>query len=136
MDACPGAMDACPRAMKARPEAMEARPEVMEARPGAMDAQPGAFEDHHGAVEACPGAMESLSRAVKAHMESILAQMGAFGTIGSHPDEDYSMRSSPEWAYMAPMWTREFAALLGDEVRHNRPKFDSAESIFFGDLAM
>jgi hypothetical protein len=49
--------------------------------------------------------MESLSRAVEAHMESILAQMGAFGTIGSHPDEDYSMRSSPEWAYMAPMWT-------------------------------
>jgi hypothetical protein len=32
-------------------------------------------------VEACPGAMESLSRAVEAHMESILAQMGAFGTI-------------------------------------------------------
>jgi hypothetical protein len=56
-------------------------------------------------VEACPGAMESLSRAVEAHMESILAQMGAFGTIGSNPDEDYSMRSSPEWAYMAPMWT-------------------------------
>ncbi len=47
----------------------------------------------------------SLSRAVEAHMESILAQMGAFGTIGSHSDEDYSMRSSPEWAYMAPMWT-------------------------------
>ncbi len=37
----------------------------------------------------------NLSRAVEAHMESILAQMGAFGTIGSHPDEDYSMRSCP-----------------------------------------
>jgi hypothetical protein len=31
-------------------------------------------------------------------MESILAQIGGFGTIGSHPDEDYSMRSPPEWA--------------------------------------
>ncbi len=49
--------------------------------------------------------MESLSRAVETHMESILAIMGAFGTIGSHPDEDYSMRRSQEWAYMAPMWT-------------------------------
>ena len=35
----------------------------------------------------------------------LTSQMGAFGTIGSHPDEDYSMRSSPQWAYMAPMWT-------------------------------
>jgi len=49
--------------------------------------------------------LPSLSRAVEAHMGSILAQMGAIGTIGSHPDEDYSIRSSPEWAYMAPMWT-------------------------------
>ena len=121
MDACPGAMEARPRAFEARPGVMKARPEAMEARPGAMDAQPGAFEDrpgvmeahpgaiedrhgaleaHHGAVEACPGAMESLSRAVEAHKESILAQMGAFGTIGSHPDEDYSMRalqSGPTW---------------------------------------
>jgi hypothetical protein len=64
-------------------------------------------------VEACPGAMESLSRAVEAHMESILAQMVAFGTIGSHPDEDYSMRSSPESAYMAPMWTYIAPLLLG-----------------------
>ncbi len=50
------------------------------------------------AMEAWPDVMESLSRDVEAHMESILAQMGAFGTIESHPDEDYSMRSSPEWA--------------------------------------
>ena len=103
-----------------------------QARPGAIEVRHGALEAHHGAVEACPGAMESLSRAVEAHMESILAQTGAFGTIGSHPDEDYSMRSSPEWAYMA----RKFAALLGDEVRHNRPKFDICRKVFFGDLAM
>jgi hypothetical protein len=57
------------------------------------------------AVEACPGAIESLSRPVEAHMESILAQMGASGTIGSHPDEDYSIRSYLEWAYMALTWT-------------------------------
>jgi hypothetical protein len=68
---------------------MEARPEAMEARPGTMEARPVA-------VKACPGAMNAFS-----HMESILAQMGAFGTIGSHPDEDYSLRSSPGRAYMA-----------------------------------
>jgi hypothetical protein len=75
---------------------MEALLGVMEARPGAIEDRHGALEANHGAVEACPGAMESLPRAVEAHMESVLAQMGAFGTIGSHPDEDYSMRSSPE----------------------------------------
>jgi hypothetical protein len=91
--------------LTAQPGAFEDRPRVMEAHPGAIEDSNGALEAHHGAVEACPGAMESLSRAVEAHMESILAQMGPFGTIGSHPDEDYSMRSSPEWACMAPMWT-------------------------------
>jgi hypothetical protein len=63
------------------------------------------MQAHPGAIEAYPGAMESLSRAVEAHMESILVQMGAFGTIGSQADEDYSMRSCPEWTYMAPMGT-------------------------------
>ncbi len=91
--------------MDAQPGALEDRPGVMEAHPGATDDRHGALEAHHEAVEACPGAKESLSRAVEAHMESILAQMGAFGTIWSHPDEDYSMRSSSELAYMAPMWT-------------------------------
>jgi hypothetical protein len=94
-------MEARPGAMDAQPGAFEDRPGVMQAHPGAIEDRQGALEAHHGAVEACPGAMESLSRAVEAHMESILAQMGAFGTIGSHPDEDYSMRSSPEWAYNA-----------------------------------
>jgi hypothetical protein len=75
----------------------------MEAHPGAIEDRHGALEAHHGAVEACSGAMESLSRALEAHMESILAQMGAFGTIGSHPDE----------------------------VRHNRPKFDICRKKFF-----
>ncbi len=70
----------------------------MKAHPGASEDRHGALEAHHGAVEDCPGAMESLSRAVEAHMESKLAQMGAFGTIGSHLDENYSMRSSPKWA--------------------------------------
>ena len=93
--------------MKPRPGTMDAQPGAFEDRPGVMQAHPGAIEDrhealeaHHGVVEACPGAMESLSRAVEAHIESILAQMGAFGTIGNHPDEDYSMRNSPEW----PTW--------------------------------
>jgi hypothetical protein len=30
----------------------------------------------------------------------------------------------------------KFAALLGDKVRHNKPRLTSAEKCFFGDLAM
>ncbi len=82
--------------MDAQPGAFEDSPGVMEAHPGAIEDRHGALEAHHGAVEACPGAMESLSRAVE-------AQMGAFGTIGSHPDE----------------------------VRHKRPKFDICRKVFY-----
>jgi hypothetical protein len=93
-------MEARPGAMDAQPAAFEDRPGVMDAHPGAIEDRHGALEAHHGAVEACPGAMKSLSRAVEAHMEPILAQMGAFGTIGSHPDEDYSNGSL--WNHREP----------------------------------
>jgi hypothetical protein len=74
----------------------------MKARPEAMETRSGAMEAHPEAVDACPGAWShGCSRVVEAHMESILAQMGAFRPIGSHPDEDYSMRSSPGRVYMA-----------------------------------